>query len=213
MSEEKKSSPKLFRSGFSGEGLTLRRARLAIVAPEELPRRPHFRGMVSRADPGNPDDRTAIEAINRFFWGEMEQDVFGRTYKILDCENFLARPTHDKSPDADESEHGIAGHVALTPEDEGFLHIVVFHVWPSWQGRGVGRSLVDASITEARKMGFSCIKLGTTNDNLPALYFYQRAGFVIEKVIPGEVASHHGIEPPGFAGIRVRDEIQLRLNL
>jgi ribosomal protein S18 acetylase RimI-like enzyme len=185
---------------------------MAVVGPDDVSRRPPFRGKVLKADLANPVDREAVEAINNFFWGSLDQDVFGRTYRVLECVNFLARPLPDEQGAPDPGTHGIAGNVAVTLED-GFLHIVVFHVWPSWQGRKVGRKMLDAAIIEARSRGLSCIKLGTTNDNLPALYFYQRAGFVVEEMIPGEVASTHGGAPVGFAGIPVRDEIRLRLDL
>jgi hypothetical protein len=49
----------------------------------------------------------------------------------------------------------------------------------------------------------------TTNDNLPALYFYQRRGYRITGLVPGSVLAHTGGELVGFAGIPVRDEVQL----
>ena len=210
MTEPDQEILKLYRSEISGETIGLRRARIAVIAPEDRPVRSQFRGNVV---PATDDDLKAIEAINDFFWGNMEQDVFGRAYRILDCENLVAKPSEDESDLLEEGNKGIAGQLSLKAEDEGFLHIVVIHVWPDWQGKGVGRCFLDASIARARELGMSCIKLGTTNDNIPAIYFYQRAGFVIEEVVPGEVADHHGIAPKGFAGIRIRDEIRLRLDL
>ncbi len=213
MSDERTFNSPLYRSCLTGEPLTLRGARIATVAADDIPRRPQFRGTVIKANIDNPDDKKAIEAINQFYWGSMEQDIFGRTYDIFDCDNYLARPESDETGSDDPSCHRIAGHLAITIEEEGFLHIVVFHVWPQWHGRAVGRRLLDKAVEFARDSGLSTIKLGTTNDNIPALYFYQRAGFVIEKVVPGEVADSHGGAPPGFAGIPVRDEIQMRLDL
>ena len=213
MCDERSSRLHLFRSALSGEPLTLRDTRLITVATDEIPARPQFRGRVQKADPDNTADTAAIEAINEFYWGSIEQDIFGRTYDVLECDNFLARPAPDEPDAGAPSTHGIAGHVALTVENNEFLHIVVFHVWPEWHGRGVGRALLNTAISEARTHGLSVIKLGTTNDNIPALYFYQRAGFVIEEVVVGEVATQHGDAPVGFAGIPVRDEIRLRMDL
>ncbi|MDY7041482.1 MAG: GNAT family N-acetyltransferase, partial [Chloroflexota bacterium] len=51
--------------------------------------------------------------------------------------------------------------------------------------------------------------VSTTNDDLLALYLYQRFGFRITGVLPGGLVEHHGKEEPGFAGIPVRDEIRL----
>jgi len=213
MTEERSTNARLYQSLVSGEPLTLRGARIATVGPDDLPRRPQFRGRILPADLSDKRDIKAIKAINTLYWGSLEQDIFGRTYYVLDYDNLLARPRPDE-PDADEpSCHGIAGNAAVTVEKEGWLHIVVLHVWPRWHGRGVGRALLNAVIDEARRKAIPTIKLGTTNDNLPALYFYQKAGFVIEEVVPGLVIQEHGGEMDGFAGIPVRDEIRMRLDL
>jgi len=213
MGDDRASRLPLYRSSLSGEPLTLRDSRLAVVGPEDIPRRPSFRGEIVKADLENKADKEAVKAINEFYWDATEQDIFGRTYDIFDCENYLAVPRPDEPAAHDPNCHGIAGNVALKVEDEGFLHIVVFHIWPVWHGRGVGRALLNKSIAEARLRGLDTIKLGTTNDNLPALYFYQRAGFVIDEVVLGEVEHEYGFEMCGFAGIPVRDEIRLRLDL
>ena len=214
MPEEGYTNEPLYRSFLSGEPLTLRKSRMITVSPGEIPRRPRFQGTIDVADLGNPDHLRAVEAINNFYWDSMEQDVFGRSWKISDCENYIAVPDplliseEEEGPDT----HGIAGHVALVAEPD-FLHIVVFHVWPQWHARGVGWELVYKSIEVARSSNLPSIKLGTTNDNIPALYFYQRMGFVIDNILTGEVAREHGEVQSGFAGIPVRDEIQLRLDL
>ncbi len=213
MSDERASRLPLYRSALSGEPLTLRSARITVVGREELHPRPRFRGELIRADLRDREHLDAIKAINEFYWDSTEQDIFGRTCNVLDCDNWIARPMHGEQDADDRACHGIAGNVALKVEDEGFLHIVVFHVWPVWHERGVGRMLLTAAIREARREGLPMIKLGTTNDNLPALYFYQRAGFVIEEVVPGKVIESHGESPAGFAGIPVRDEIRMRLDL
>jgi ribosomal protein S18 acetylase RimI-like enzyme len=214
MPEEGYTNEPLYRSFLSGEPLTLRKSRVITVSLNEIPRRPRFQGTIDVADLGNPDHLHAVEAINNFYWDSMEQDVFGRAWKITDCENYIAVPDplliseEEDGPDT----HGIAGHVALMAEPD-FLHIVVFHVWPQWHARGVGWELVYKSIEVALSKNLSSIKLGTTNDNIPALYFYQRMGFVIDNIVTGEVAREHGHIQSGFAGIPVRDEIQLRLDL
>jgi hypothetical protein len=55
--------------------------------------------------------------------------------------------------------------------------------------------------------------VATSNDDLPALYVYQREGFVITEVAAGAILAHHGREELGFASIPVRDEIRLELAL
>jgi hypothetical protein len=49
-----------------------------------------------------------------------------------------------------------------------------------------------------------------TNDNIPALYFYQRRGYRLSAILRDSVAAHtRDRETVGFAGIPVLDEIQL----
>jgi hypothetical protein len=53
-----------------------------------------------------------------------------------------------------------------------------------------------------------------TNDNIPALYFYQRHGYRLVTVLSGAVSSHpHNKNFVGFAGIPIEDEVQLAKNL
>ncbi len=51
--------------------------------------------------------------------------------------------------------------------------------------------------------------MSTTNDNLPALYFYQRRRYRLTDLVPNSVIDHTAHEQAGFAGIPVRDEIRL----
>ena len=48
-----------------------------------------------------------------------------------------------------------------------------------WQRSGVGGHLVAEAEMMARRTGSTRVVLATTNDNLPALYFYQRRGYRI----------------------------------
>lgn len=213
MNNSNESKPKLYRSRVSGKPLTIHGARIAVVSKEDLASHEMFRGSVRKADLNNPSDLESVKTINIHFWHCLEQDVFGRTYNVLDCENYLAIPEADESGADDPECMGISGNAAITEEAEGFLHIVVFNVWHSWHGRKVGRAMLEVIINEARNRGYQCIKLGTTNDNLPALYFYQRAGFVIENIVPLDSYGKCAGSPRGFAGIPITHEIQLRLDV
>lgn len=213
MSDERSSDLPLYESALTSEPLILQEAAILTVGRGEVPRKPRFRGDVHFANLEIAEDTDAVEAINLFYWGSLEQDIFGKTYHVMDCRNLLARPLPDEPGALEDSIHGIAGQASIVEEIEGFLHIVVFNVWPSWHGRGVGKKLLGFVIREARRLGLQSIKLGTTNDNIPALYFYQRTGFVIEEVIIEEVAKENGDAPIGYAGIPVRDEIRLRLDI
>lgn len=78
--------------------------------------------------------------------------------------------------------------------------------------RGVGTALLDALLQAAR--GCERIWLVTTNDNLEALRFYQRRGFVLSTLRPGAVdEAREQLKPQismvGQFGIPLRDELEL----
>jgi GNAT superfamily N-acetyltransferase len=89
------------------------------------------------------------------------------------------------------------------------LHIVALATDPMWQRSGVGGHLVAEAELLARRLNLSRLVVGTTNDNLPALYFYQRRGYRLSQLVPNSVIEHTKQEVAGFAGIPVRDEIRL----
>ena len=89
------------------------------------------------------------------------------------------------------------------------LHIVALATDPMWQRSGVGGHLVAEAELIARRLKLRRLVVSTTNDNLPALYFYQRRGYRMTDFVPNSVIMHTGQEVAGFAGIPVRDEVRL----
>lgn len=84
------------------------------------------------------------------------------------------------------------------------------------QHRGIGTALLDALRGEV--VDCERIWLVTTNDNLEALRFYQRRGFVLSDLRPGAMDdSRRRLKPRiseiGSFGIPVRDELELELRL
>ncbi len=59
-------------------------------------------------------------------------------------------------------------------------------VSPSAQGRGVGRTLIEAAVTEAARRGATKVQLRVLGENAGARRLYERCGFVIEGVLRGE---------------------------
>jgi ribosomal protein S18 acetylase RimI-like enzyme len=80
---------------------------------------------------------------------------------------------------------------------------------PMWQRSGVGGYLVAEAELMARRFNLDRVIVSTTNDNLPALYFYQRRGFRLTHLVLDSVISHTQQAVAGFAGIPARDEIRL----
>jgi ribosomal protein S18 acetylase RimI-like enzyme len=89
------------------------------------------------------------------------------------------------------------------------LHIVALATDPMWQRSGVGGHLVAEAELLARRLNLKRLVVATTNDNLPALYFYQRRGYLLTDLVPNSVIEHTNRAQAGFAGIPVRDEIRL----
>lgn len=85
------------------------------------------------------------------------------------------------------------------------------------ESEGVGTALINAVRAAAAEEDCKRIWLITTNDNLPALRFYQKRGFHLVAVYPGALSESRKIKPEislfGHAGIPLRDEIELELTL
>ena len=185
-----------FRCAHSGEYVCLEHARLDVVSVATRVRLPPLR--VRRAE---ASDCSAIRELALMYWGETVVECFGRSYDVLELPAFLAM-----------SEDKVAGAMSYAAEADR-LDVVMLNVHPEYQGRRTARSLLAAVEGEARTRGLSRLVVATSNDDLPALYVYQRWGFAITDVKPGAILAHHGREELGFAGIPVRDEIRLERRL
>ena len=83
--------------------------------------------------------------------------------------------------------------------------------------RGIGSKLIIAVMDKANNDKCSSIKLITTNDNINAIKFYQRRGFVISNIYIDSIKNYRKIKPDiptkGEFDIPIRDEIEFRLNI
>ena len=82
--------------------------------------------------------------------------------------------------------HGKAvGHVGLSPftmfqqqpPPADTINLWQLFVRPPWQGRGVARQLIGAAVAEARRRGFTRMRLWTPRDAARARRFYEREGW------------------------------------
>ena len=83
-------------------------------------------------------------------------------------------------------------------------------------GRGVGSALLAACVRAGVERGVDRVWLVTTNDNLDALRFYQRRGWVLAGLHRDSVTrARESLKPEipfvGKDGIAIRDEIELEL--
>lgn len=83
--------------------------------------------------------------------------------------------------------------------------------------RGIGTRLTQSVIQNAREAGCRRVHLTTTNDNLNALKFYQKMGFVLSVLRRNAMDEtrkvKQGIPLIGENGIPLRDEIELEFIL
>jgi ribosomal protein S18 acetylase RimI-like enzyme len=143
------------------------------------------------------EDAELIREIALLYWDETEVECFDRTYDITRLPAWIAT-----------SDDQVAGALSYSVEPPRLV-IVMLNVHPEFQGRRAARSLLAMVEHEARMAGIEKLAVATTNDDLPALYLYQRWGFVISDLSTGAMIKHHGAEEGGFARIPVRDEIRL----
>jgi GNAT superfamily N-acetyltransferase len=85
------------------------------------------------------------------------------------------------------------------------------------EGRGIGSSLLKSVEQVAREKRCNRIWLITTNDNLHALRFYQRRGYVLVAVHRDAIKRSRQLKPQipivGKDGVPLRDEIELEKRL
>lgn len=85
------------------------------------------------------------------------------------------------------------------------------------EGQGIGSSLIEQVVQEARRARCARVSLITTNDNLEALGFYQRRGFELVRVNRRAIGHSRKIKPSipliGLHGIPLRDELELEMAL
>lgn len=84
-------------------------------------------------------------------------------------------------------------------------------------GQGIGTCLLDAVKNTALQAGWTRLWLITTNDNLRALRFYQKRGFVLVAIHRNALEQSRKLKPQiplvGEHGIPLRDEIELEMPL
>ena len=111
------------------------------------------------------------------------------------------------------------GHVTWREDETGLevVSIVTETGLGRRQVKGAGQALMQAALDEAKHRGARRLWLVTTNDNIPAIHFYQKWGMTIHTVYIGASETARGLKPSlpqeGFDGLPIRDEIEFELVL
>lgn len=148
-------------------------------------------------------DRHWVENFVQERWGSPVVAAHGTTYRPSELPGFLA--LGDGEP---------VGLVTYSLEGDA-CEIVTLDSLA--EGRGIGTALVEAAADAARAAGCRRLWLITTNDNLPAVRFYQKRGFRLVAVYPDAVAIARKLKPSiplvGLERIPIRDELEFELKL
>jgi ribosomal protein S18 acetylase RimI-like enzyme len=91
--------------------------------------------------------------------------------------SFLARPVTGEPP---------VGMVLTSTVADGVAHTTQVCVMPGYQGHGVGRGLMEASIAALKRRGYGALSLTVTSVNKQAVELYEHLGFrTIKKFAAG----------------------------
>lgn len=85
------------------------------------------------------------------------------------------------------------------------------------ESQGIGKKLITTVEEIALNNHCERLQVTTTNDNLPALGFYQKQGFCLVQLQAGQVAESRKLKPTipalGYRNIPIRDELILEKSL
>jgi predicted N-acetyltransferase YhbS len=109
----------------------------------------------------------------------------------------------------------VVGHLQLIEADvPEALEIKSMAVADDWQGRGIGRQLVEAAASAAETAGVSTLLVSTATADVGNLRFYQRLGFRFHAVERDAFTAGTGYpDPIVIDGIELRDRIWLSRHL
>ena len=149
------------------------------------------------------DDRALVEGALNEAWGSVRVVSRGKLWNPLDLPGFVA-----------EREGDLVGLVTYRQE-AGAIEVVTLDSFA--EGKGVGSALLEAVASVARDQGKAHLWLITTNDNIPAIRFYQRRGWDIVALHHGALARSRQLKPEipthGLDGVPIDHEIEFRLAL
>jgi ribosomal protein S18 acetylase RimI-like enzyme len=146
-------------------------------------------------------EQEKIREFVKRFWGEEEQLTFDKKFIVAELPTYIAKV-----------QNSIVGFASFAAESNAII-IAALGILPKYQGFGVGRSLVEKVETEAKRLRKKKLLVSTSNDDLPALAFYQSLGFQIFEVKPNVIAEKHGVILKGIGGLPIRDELRLQKTL
>lgn len=106
----------------------------------------------------------------------------------------------------------IIGVYVLLPTRPETVELVNVAVSEKFQGKGIGKKLVEDVVEEAKRKGYKTIEVGTGNSIIGQLVLYQKCGFRISGIDIDFFVRHYS-EEIFENGIQCRDMIRLSQDL
>jgi N-acetylglutamate synthase-like GNAT family acetyltransferase len=148
-------------------------------------------------------DRDWVAKLIRELWGDSLVVGHGAVYYPHELPGFVAFQDGE-----------VAGLLTYCVDGESCEIVTINSLRPA---SGIGTALIDAVRVAARQVGCKRLWLITTNDNLNALRFYQKRGFVLAALHRNAVEQSRKLKPAipliGEDGIPLRDELELEMPL
>jgi ribosomal protein S18 acetylase RimI-like enzyme len=149
------------------------------------------------------DDKDWVEKLMPELWGDSTVVGHGTVYRPHELPGFVALQDGE-----------VVGLLTYCTEGENCEVVTINSLRPA---SGIGTALIEAASNAARQAGCKRLWLITTNDNLTALRFYQKRGFVLAALHRDAVEQSRKLKPAiplvGESGIPLRDELELELLL
>jgi ribosomal protein S18 acetylase RimI-like enzyme len=155
-----------------------------------------------RVRPLRPDEREWVRDLLLERWGDERVIGHGLVWRPAELDGFVAQ-----DDDGDR--------VGLLTFDvrEDVLEVVTIDAFRPRQG--IGTALMLAAIERAHAAAIGRVLVMTTNDNEPAIAFYEHLGFRVTEVREGAIEESRKLKPSippiGVGGTPITDEVLLEL--
>jgi ribosomal protein S18 acetylase RimI-like enzyme len=153
--------------------------------------------------PIRKEDRNWVADLCSQRWGSTRVAVHGVLYIVLELQGFIAWQADAR-----------LGLLTYSISDNQMEIVTLDSLHP---GIGIGTRLLFEAMQLARQLNCRRIWLVTTNDNTPALRFYQKKGFSIVRIFANALQESRKLKPEipltGLDGIPIQDEIELDIKL
>ena len=111
-----------------------------------------------------------------------------------------------------ETQGAVVGVYVLLPTRPDTVELVNVAVNESYQGKGIGKRLVQHAVQEARNQGYATIEVGTGNSGWGQFALYQKCGFRMVS-IDRDFFLRHYEEPIYENGLQVMDMVRFSQDL